>query len=196
MKAVFLSSAFVMGWAIAVCWGQPSASAQSLDASVAPLEPAGTLSSGRETIAQVEITPGRATRSGASYLGIGGNIGFGGDTAIGETNVTVYSKIGLTNNISARPSVIIGDGVAILLPVTVDFPITSVADAGEVRVNAAPYVGGGVAISTGGDSVTRALATAGVDVPVADRVTANANVNVAFFDETEVSLRLGVGYNF
>jgi hypothetical protein len=148
-------------------------------------------------VAQVEITPGRATRSGASYVGVGANIGLGGETALGETNGTIYSKIGLTNNFSARPSVVIGgNDPVILLPVTIDFPISSVAETEEVRVYAAPYVGGGAAISTEGDSAVRLLAVAGVDVPVANRVTANANVNVAFFDETEVSVRLGVGYNF
>jgi hypothetical protein len=148
-------------------------------------------------LAQVEITPGRATRSGPSYIGIGANIGLGGDTALGETGFTIYSKVGLTRNLSARPSVVLGgDDPAVLVPVTVDFPISATAEAGDVRVSAAPYVGGGVAISTGSDSLVRPLVVAGIDVPIADRVTANANVNLAFFDDTELGIRLGAGYNF
>ena len=100
-----------------------------------------------------DVEPGRATRGGSSYIGIGGNIGLGGgETALGLGNFTVISKIGLTNAISARPSAVIGDSTAILIP--------------------------------------------GVDVPVARQFTANASVNVGFFDETSVGLALGVGYNF
>lgn len=143
------------------------------------------------------VDPGRATRSGPSYIGVGGNIGLGGETTLGEGSFAVISKIGLTDRFSARPGVVIGgDDPVILIPLTIDFPISSVAEAGELEVDAAPYVGGGIAISTGGSSVTRALVTAGVDIPVADRVTANAGVNFAFFDDTEVGIVLGVGYNF
>lgn len=141
-----------------------------------------------------DVTPGRTTRSGPSYIGVGGNIGFGGETALGEGNFTILSKIGLTRNFSARPAVIVGNDPTILLPLTADFPIAPIDD--DVDFDVAPYVGGGLAISTGDDSVTRALVTGGIDVPLADQVTATANVNVAFFDDTEVGLVLGVGYNF
>jgi hypothetical protein len=148
-------------------------------------------------LTQTPIVPGRSTRSGPSYIGIGGNIGLGGDTTLGDSGVAVISKIGLTRNLSARPAVVIGgNDPAILVPVTLDFPISSVAEAGRVNLRAAPYVGGGIAISTGGDSLVRPLITAGVDVPVAPRVTATAGVNFAFFDDTEVGLILGAGYNF
>ncbi|NJR41199.1 MAG: hypothetical protein HC781_23105 [Leptolyngbyaceae cyanobacterium CSU_1_4] len=148
-------------------------------------------------VAQAPIIPGRSTRSGPSYIGIGGNIGLGGDTTLGDSGFAVISKIGLTRNLSARPGVVIGDNdPTVLVPVTLDFPISSVAEAGEIRLAAAPYVGGGIAISTGSESLVRPLITAGVDVPVATRVTATAGVNFAFFDDTEIGLILGVGYNF
>jgi hypothetical protein len=148
-------------------------------------------------VSQAVISPGRSTRSGPSYLGIGANIGLGGDTTLGDSGFTVISKIGLTRNLSARPSVVIGDNdPAILLPLTVDFPISSVLETGEVNLEAAPFVGGGIAISTGSDSLVRPLITAGIDVPVASRVTATAAVNFAFFDDTEVGLTLGAGYSF
>ena len=143
-------------------------------------------------VAQV-VTPGRATRSGPSYVGVGANIGFGGRTDLGRGSFTIFSKIGLTNNLSARPAIVVGSEPALLLPVTVDFPVRSVANG---RVGIAPYVGGGAVISTGNDSVVRALVTGGVDVPLSEEFTANAGVNVGFFGKTEVGLRLGVGYNF
>jgi len=139
------------------------------------------------------VTPGRATRSGSSYVGVGGNIGFGGRTDLGRGSFTAFSKIGLTDNLSARPAIVASRRPAILLPVTVDFPVRSAVD-GRVRV--APYVGGGAVISTGSNSVVRGLVTGGVDVPLSNQFTANAGVNVGFLGKTEVGLQLGVGYNF
>jgi hypothetical protein len=144
--------------------------------------------------AATEELVARATRSGPSYIGVGGNIGFGGDTALGEGNFTVYSKIGLTNRFSARPGIVIGDDPTILVPLTADFPITPVSE--NVDFVVAPFVGGGLAISTGNDSLARPLITGGVDVPVADRITLTAQGNVAFFRDTEGSVILGIGYNF
>ena len=139
------------------------------------------------------INPGRATRSGSSYIGVGGNIGIGGDTGIGEGSFSVLSKVGLTRNLSARPSVLLGDNVTILLPVTIDFPSESLE---ITRFNVAPYIGGGAIISTGDDSNVGVLLTGGVDVPINPRFTATAGVNVGFVDETDVGVVLGVGYNF
>ena len=160
------------------------ASAQIAPETVAPAE---------NSVAQA-ITPGRATRSGPSYIGVGGNIGFGGDTALGKGNFTIYSKIGLTDRFSARPGIVIGDDPTILVPLTADFPIAPVSE--NVDFDVAPFVGGGLAISTGSDSLARPLVTGGVDIPVADRITLTAQGNVAFFRDTEGSVILGVGYNF
>ncbi len=138
------------------------------------------------------LSPGRATRSGPSYVGVGGNIGFGGRTDLGRGSFTLFSKIGLTENLSARPALLATRRPAILLPVTFDFPLRSV----DGRVSFAPYIGGGAVVSTGRDSVVRGLLSGGVDVPLSEQFTANAGVNVGFFGKTEVGLRLGVGYNF
>jgi hypothetical protein len=157
--------------------------------------PAGAV--GLQITQTTTITPGRGTRSGPSYIGIGGNIGLGGDTSLGDSGFAVISKIGLTRNLSARPAVVIGgNDPTVLVPATLDFPISSVAKASEVNLQAAPYVGGGIAISTGSSSLVRPLITAGIDVPVADRITATAGVNFAFFDDTEIGLILGAGYSF
>lgn len=146
-----------------------------------------------ETTPGTGVAPGRATRSGPSYIGIGGNIGFGGDTTLSEGAFSVFSKVGLTRNLSVRPAALIGDNAVFLVPVTIDFPTE---DLEITQVTVAPYVGGGLAISTGRDSTVGALITGGVDVPISPRITATAGVNVGFVDETEVGILLGVGYNY
>jgi hypothetical protein len=144
-------------------------------------------------VAQVDVTPGRTTRSGPSYIGVAGNIGLGGDTTLSEGAFTVISKIGLTNNLSVRPAALIGDDALFLIPLTVDFPSQGVE---EVPFGIAPYIGGGVAISTGRDNTVGALISGGVDVPISPQLTATAGVNVGFIDETEVGLLIGIGYTF
>jgi hypothetical protein len=141
-----------------------------------------------------DVVPGRATRSGPSYIGIGGNIGIGdGDTALGEGSFAILSKIGLTQRISVRPSVLIENDVTILLPVTYDFyPV------GEenIDLSIAPFIGAGLAISLGDDSAVDLLATAGVDVPLGRLFTATASVNASLFDNPAIGVLLGIGYNF
>ncbi len=143
------------------------------------------------------VEPGRATRGGSSYVGAGGNIGLGGgETALGVGNFTVLSKIGLTNAVSARPAVVIGDDTTILIPITYDFTLQPTGAATEVVSNFAPYVGAGLAIATGSNSDVGPMVTAGADVPLGNRFTGTAGVNVGFFDNTSVGLVIGVGYNF
>lgn len=142
------------------------------------------------------VQPGRATRGGSSYVGVAGNVGLsGGGTALGIGNFTVISKIGFTETLSARPTVIIGDDTTVLVPVTYDFNLRQ-RDAVAGTVTAAPYVGGGVAIATGTNSDVGPLLTAGVDVPIANQVTATGAVHAGFFDRTSVGLVIGAGYNF
>lgn len=145
------------------------------------------------TVAQT-FAPGQATRSGSSYIAVGGNIGFGDSTGLGRSNFAITSKVGLTNNLSARPGASIGNHTTFLIPITVDFPTASVIDEG--RVNVAPFVGGGLAVSTGGSGLARPMITAGVDVPITNGFTAVTSANVGFFRETEVGAIVGVGYNF
>lgn len=147
------------------------------------------------------ITPGRPTRSGPSYIGIGGNIGLGeGDTALGEGSFAVFGKIGLTRNLSIRPAVLFSDNASILIPVTFDF-IPLVTRATEtateaVGFRASPYIGPGIIISTGDNSTVDFLLTGGVDVPLTDRLSVTAQINASFFDNVAVGLLLGVGFNF
>ncbi len=102
-------------------------------------------------LAQIDVDPGTPTFGGDSYIGIAGNLGLGGDSALGDSSFMVISKIGLTTRIAVRPSVAIESDPVILVPVTFDFSIRPV-DAFTERLPIAPYVGGGVAISTGDDS--------------------------------------------
>lgn len=163
----------------------------------AALEQAQTPEASSETnapvVAQV-IAPGRATRSGPSYIGVGANIGVSGRSALGRRNFTVMSKLGLTNNFSVRPSAVIGNRTVFMVPITFDYPIEQLAIAEGFSV--APYIGGGVAISTGRDSRVGALISGGLDVPVTPNITATAGVNVGFLRTTDVGVLLGVGYAF
>ena len=140
-----------------------------------------------------EIEPGTTTRSSSSYIGIGGNIGLSGDTTVGDGSFAVISKVGLTNYLSVRPSALIEDDAVFLVPLTVDFFQDEVPNA---EFSIAPYLGGGLAISTGRDDTVGALISGGLDVPLSSEFTANAGVNVTFIDDTDVGLLLGVGYNF
>ncbi|NDJ19903.1 hypothetical protein [Myxacorys almedinensis] len=142
------------------------------------------------------ISPGRATRSGSSYVGAGVNIGVGdGDTALGSTNFEVFSKIGLTPTFSARPSIQFSDDVTILLPVTYDFSFGA-GPTEALGFTAAPYVGIGAAISTGDGGDVALLLTGGVDVPLSEQFTATAAVNASVIGKAAVGIRVGVGYNF
>jgi hypothetical protein len=148
-------------------------------------------------VAQADIEPGRATRGGKSYLGVGGNIGLaGGDSPLADGNFAVISKIGLTNNISVRPSVVIGDNTVILAPLTYDFSFQKVADPFGEPLPISPYIGAGAAFKVGDNSKVALLLTGGIDVPLNSRFTATAAVNAGFFGQTDVGLLLGVGYNF
>ena len=159
------------------------ASAESADTSVA------------QGLEDVDITPGRATRGGRSYVGIGGAIGLSGGTGIGQGGFLINSKIGLTRNVSFRPSVIIGDATDFLLPLTYDFIIQSADPFRPVAF--APFLGGGVAFSTDGGNEVGFLLTGGADFPLSRQFVANAAVNAGFFgDTTSVGISLGVGYQF
>ncbi|HYW22213.1 MAG TPA: S-layer homology domain-containing protein [Nodularia sp. (in: cyanobacteria)] len=143
-----------------------------------------------------KIRPGATTRGGSSYVGVAGNIGIGGDATLSESNYALISKIGLTNTISVRPSVVFGGDTLFLVPVTLDFSPRSVDPLGEELLSISPFLGGGVAIGSGGDSDFGFLLTGGVDLPLGDRFTANGTVNAAFLDGTDVGLLLGIGYKF
>ena len=144
-----------------------------------------------------DVNVGRSTRGGRSYIGVGGNIGLSGDdTALSDTNFTVISKLGLTNNISVRPSVIFGDDTVFLVPVTLDFSPRRAGSVGERSFAISPYIGAGIAIEANADTDIGLLLTGGVDLPIGSKLTLTGGVNAAFVDDTDVGLQLGIGYNF
>lgn len=148
-----------------------------------------------------DVTFGRSTRSGPSYIGAGANIGLGdGDTSLGEASFSIFSKIGLTSNISVRPAVLFSDNVTILVPLTLDFIplVTDVTEdvSDELGIRVSPYVGIGAAISTGEDGAVDFLATGGVDIGLSERLTGVVAVNASLFDNPAVGLLLGIALNF
>ncbi|MCC5665564.1 fasciclin domain-containing protein [Nostoc sp. CHAB 5784] len=143
------------------------------------------------------VTAGRTTLGGPSYIGVAGNIGLSGsDTALSDGNFAAISKIGLTRNISVRPSVIFGDDTLFLVPLTLDFSPRTAGSVGERTFAISPYIGAGVAIEVNLDTDFGLLLTGGVDLPIGSRFTVTGAVNAAFLDETDVGLLLGLGYNF
>lgn len=150
--------------------------------------------SAEPVVAQRTIQPGRATRSGSSYIGVGLNIGIDGKgSALGEGAFAVFSKIGLTRDLSLRPAVLLGDNAFFSVPLTIDF----VPRETSAQVAIAPYLGGGVAFSTGDDSGIGGVATAGIDVPLTPEFTATAALNVGILTGNfDVGILVGGAYNF
>ncbi|MEG4580094.1 hypothetical protein QUA71_10845 [Microcoleus sp. MON1_C5] len=175
-----------------------STSASALTNQPKVAEKPATASEATEKVAQgTPIRPGRATRSGPSYVGIGGNLGFGGATALGEGSFTIISKIGLTNNLSVRPTLLLRDKLTVLVPLTFDFVSQNAVEVSEEFViTAAPYAGAGVIVSTGKDGHFGFLISGGVDVPLSRNFTATAGLNLGFIDGAEAGLLVGVGYTF
>lgn len=174
-----------------------SASALTKEPTTATEKPEIASAATQKVAQENQVRPGRSTRSGPSYIGIGGNLGFGGDTALGDTSFAIISKIGLTNNFSVRPSVLFRDNLTVLVPVTYDFGSANAVEVSDdFVITAAPYAGAGVAFSTGDNSNFGFLISGGVDVPLSRNFTATAGLNIGFLDGTEVGLLLGVGYTF
>ncbi|MBD0261469.1 MAG: hypothetical protein ICV78_01785 [Tolypothrix sp. Co-bin9] len=177
--------------------GTTSTSSAALTGQYPEAQFQGSMPKSDSQVAQADIDPGRPTRGGSSYVGIAANIGIsGGDSSLGDANFMVISKVGLSNAISVRPSAVIGDNTTFLIPVTYDFSFQQAADPFSEPLPIAPYVGAGAAITTGDETQVGFLVSGGVDVPLNAQFTANAAVNAAFFDETDIGLSIGVGYNF
>jgi hypothetical protein len=158
--------------------------------------------SGNENVAQLQRrgpSPRSVRRNPyyPNYIGVGLNVGLDGDTALGNTEFAINSRIQLTPDLSFRPGAVIGNNSAILVPLTYDFTTRDV----EVRdrgFSFNPYIGGGVFFTTDDESEDDlgGLLTTGVDVPLSRQFTANAGLNVGFIDdETEWGISVGIGYN-
>lgn len=135
-----------------------------------------------------------------SYIGLGGNVGLSnnGVTDLGKGSVAIDAKIALTDYLSVRPAVLIGDGTTILLPLTYDINLQSSDPFKPAVVH--PFIGGGLTLATKETELNNnvaPLATAGIDFRVSDRVVVYSNLSAGFFGEqTEVGARFGIGYVF
>ena len=181
--------------------GTTVSDAKTLNVQPAVVEQSEVVQTPNPEVAQLPIDPGRATRGGSSYIGLGANVGLSGDTALGDGNLMIISKIGLTRSLALRPGVVLGDDATFLLPITYEFTIRQ-AEALQEALRIAPYIGAGVTLSTGNDdnddddSDIGLLLTGGIDIPLSRQFTANAGLNVGIADETDIGLSVGVGYNF
>jgi hypothetical protein len=64
-------------------------------------------------------------------------------------------------------------------------------------VRFAPFVGGGLALSTDEDDNLGFVVTGGVDFPLSPQFVANAALNIGFLeDTTDFGLMVGIGYTF
>ena len=135
----------------------------------------------------------RSTRSGPSYIGVAANFGLNGNSDLGGRSLVIISKFGLNEMMSIRPSaLILGKAATFLLPITYDFEPQQVF--GNFKFS--PYLGGGVAITTGSNSNYGAMITGGIDIPWTSTFTVNVTANMAFLDTTDFGVLVGIGYNF
>ena len=146
-----------------------------------------------------ENSDGRRTSSKFSYIGIGGVLGLSDDSEydLGDGGFSLMSKTGFTENISLHNLSVLGNDPVATFALTADFPIRN-GEAEDSAIAAVPFFGGGLAISNllQDDSEAAFMLTTGVDVPLAYRWTATGRVAVAFFDETEAAIGVGIGYTF
>ncbi|MEM9151069.1 MAG: hypothetical protein AAGB19_11515 [Cyanobacteria bacterium P01_F01_bin.3] len=145
-----------------------------------------------EELAQIRR---RRTRGGAAsgdnFIGIGADFGYADDVSF-----AAISKFSFSPQWAVRPSVLIGDDFSVLVPVTYDFSRFSTG-VGNFQVK--PYAGAGAAFSDGDDddddSDFNLLLSAGVDVPVSQRFTFNAQVNWGVLNDSDFGATVGIGYN-
>ncbi|MEM9540995.1 MAG: hypothetical protein AAGA60_16020 [Cyanobacteria bacterium P01_E01_bin.42] len=135
-----------------------------------------------------------------SYIGLGGNVGLSsnGVTDLGKSSLAIDAKIALTDYLSVRPAVLIGDSTTFLLPLTYDINIQGSDPFKPAVIH--PFVGGGLTLATRDSELNNnvaPLATAGIDFRVSDRVVVYSNLSAGFFGtQTEVGARFGIGYVF
>ncbi len=141
-------------------------------------------------IAQARRRTSRSVNS-ANFIGVGADFGTGSGTSF-----AVISKFALSDNISVRPTVLVGSDFAALVPVTYEFSQYS-TEVGSFQLR--PYIGAGASyVDQSGGSDFGALVTAGVDVPLSRQFTGNVQANYAgiFSDDSNFGVTVGVGYNF
>ncbi len=137
----------------------------------------------------------RLRASSPDFIGIGADIGTTDDVSF-----AVMSKLSISPQFAVRPSVLVGDGFAILAPVTYEFTrYNTEVDTDAQRIQIRPYAGLGASyVDSDDDSNLGMMVAAGVDVPISRQFTVNAQVNYAgiFSDSDNFGATVGLGYNF
>jgi hypothetical protein len=142
-----------------------------------------------------DIELGRTSRGVGNYIGAAINIGLSEEASpLGRGSFALTSKIGLAEQVSVRPSLLFGEHLMLMVPVTIDFPFADTEDA--LQVDLAPYIGSGIALSTDEDNFIGFFGTVGIDRVLFDRFVANAALNVGYVEEVEVGIFVGGGYRF
>ncbi|MCT7982555.1 hypothetical protein NG796_04540 [Laspinema sp. A4] len=142
-----------------------------------------------------DIELGRTSRGVGNYIGAAINVGLSDDASpLGGGSFALTSKIGLAEQVSVRPSLLFGEDLMLLVPVTIDFPFADTDD--SLQVDLAPYIGSGIALSTDEDNFIGFFGTVGIDRVLFDRFVANAALNVGYVEEVEVGIFVGGGYRF
>ncbi|MCT7956922.1 hypothetical protein [Laspinema palackyanum] len=142
-----------------------------------------------------DIELGRTSRGVGNYIGAAINIGLSDDASpLGGGSFALTSKIGLAEQVSVRPSLLFGEHLMVMVPVTIDFPFAATDD--TLQVDVAPYIGSGIALSTDEDNFIGFFGTVGIDRVLFDRFVANAALNVGYVEEVEVGIFVGGGYRF
>ena len=158
-------------------------------------EPVVTQEAAQETIQEPEklAQARRRTRNaarGSNFIGIGADFGTADDFTF-----AAISKFALNDRVALRPSALIGDDFAVLVPVTYEFNQYAANVQGfQLR----PYAGVGASYTdSDDDSNFGLLLSAGLDVPLSRRFTGNAQVNYSgvFSDDDNFGVTVGVGYN-
>jgi len=131
--------------------------------------------------------------NGFSYIGLGGTIGFHGESSMGDSGGTLFTRIAFTENFSFRPSVIIGDGTSITIPFTYDIPFSREPYGPPVTL----FIGGGFGLDLK-QGTHGPLISTGIDIPFTNNFTFNVTLNTGFWEQRAVDwgLTLGLGYNF
>ncbi|MBW4510434.1 MAG: hypothetical protein KME64_28545 [Scytonematopsis contorta HA4267-MV1] len=136
-------------------------------------------------------------RSLGNYIGVGGTIGVSGSgEGLSHGGLTIINKRDLNDFLSVRGTTVFGgDQNDSTLALTVNFPVRT--SSGQIQL--VPFLGGGMLVRSQSNFENiniRGLLTAGIDVPLSRRFTATTMVNVGLFQNTEVGVQLGLGYNF
>ncbi len=133
--------------------------------------------------------PVRAQPLGRNTNTIGPALSIGG----GQTVFGIDSRFGIADNLSLRPFIQFPSGGTIFgSSLTYDFNTTRTE-----KIQITPFVGGGVAIASGGNNNTQAYLAGGADFGVTDNIELKAELDIPLSsNNSSTSVTLGAGFKF